>query len=61
MAHVSIITGLVVTVVVVVVAATAQELSPALAPDAGAAFSLPVSDVLMGTSLLVSLFALFRQ
>ncbi|KAK4343777.1 hypothetical protein RND71_036871 [Anisodus tanguticus] len=46
-----------------VVASSAQEIgmSPAPSPDAGAGFSLSSSGALIGTSLLLSLFALLRQ
>lgn len=50
--------------VLVVLAATvsAQESAPAPAPmDAGAAYSLPVNSVVIGASLMVSLFSLFKQ
>ncbi|PRQ44596.1 hypothetical protein RchiOBHm_Chr3g0480971 [Rosa chinensis] len=43
---------------------SAQEGSPAPAPapmDAGEAYSLPVSGALIGASLVVSLFSLFKH
>uniref|UniRef100_M1AEN4 Heat shock protein DnaJ n=1 Tax=Solanum tuberosum TaxID=4113 RepID=M1AEN4_SOLTU len=42
---------------------SAQELglAPAPAPDAGAAFSLPSSGVLVGTSLILCVAAIFRH
>lgn len=42
---------------------SAQEFgsAPAPAPDAGAAFSLPSPGVLVGTSLLLCVFAVFRN
>uniref|UniRef100_A0A3Q7GJT5 Uncharacterized protein n=1 Tax=Solanum lycopersicum TaxID=4081 RepID=A0A3Q7GJT5_SOLLC len=63
MASVSIIKAFVLAVFLAAVVVSAQEptLAPAPAPDAGAAFSLPVSGALIGTSLLVSLFAALRQ
>ncbi|KAL7598510.1 hypothetical protein Lser_V15G26340 [Lactuca serriola] len=50
-------------VAVAISAATvsAQELAPAPSPLAGAAFSLPASSVMIGTSLLLSFVALFRN
>lgn len=50
-------------VLTAVAAASAQEVSLALAPspDAGAGFSVQVYGVLIGTSLLVSLFASLRN
>ena len=63
MASVSIIKAFLLFVFLVVVTVSAQEpsLAPAPSPDAGAGFSLPVSGVLIGTSLLVSLFAVLRH
>ncbi|KAK4377931.1 hypothetical protein RND71_004227 [Anisodus tanguticus] len=59
----SIIKAFVLAVVLAAVAASAQEvgLAPAPSPDAGAGFSVPVSGALIGTSLLVSLFASLRN
>ncbi|KAI3679669.1 hypothetical protein L2E82_51067 [Cichorium intybus] len=42
-------------------ASTVSAQGPAPSPDAGAAFSLPTSGVLVGTSLLFSFIALFRN
>ncbi|KAJ0883201.1 hypothetical protein HanPSC8_Chr10g0418751 [Helianthus annuus] len=42
-------------------AVSAQATAPAPSPDAGAAFSVPVSRVLIGSSMLMSLVALFRN
>ncbi|KAL3369312.1 hypothetical protein AABB24_009910, partial [Solanum stoloniferum] len=63
MASVSIIKAFVLAVFLAAVVVSAQEpsLAPAPAPDAGAAFSLPVSGALIGTSLLMSLFAVLRH
>ncbi|KAM3205547.1 hypothetical protein BC332_26628 [Capsicum chinense] len=64
MAHVSsIFKAFVLVVVFAAVATSAQEvaLAPAPSPDAGAGFSVPVSGVLIGTSLLFSLFASLRN
>ncbi|KAB2608181.1 hypothetical protein D8674_011349 [Pyrus ussuriensis x Pyrus communis] len=50
--------------VLAVLAATvsAQESAPAPAPmDAGAAYSSPVNGVVIGASLLVSVFAFFKH
>lgn len=41
--------------------ASAQEMAPAPAPDAGVAFSTPVSSTMIGASLLFSVFALLRH
>lgn len=61
--QVSMIKALVLAVVLLAVAASAQDLglAPAPSPDAGAAFSLPVSTTLIAGSLLVSAFALLRH
>ncbi|KAM1197346.1 hypothetical protein COP2_009211 [Malus domestica] len=51
-------------VLVALAAATvsAQESAPAPAPmDAGAAYSLPVNGAVVGASLMVSVFALFKH
>ncbi|KAG5607514.1 hypothetical protein H5410_029006 [Solanum commersonii] len=63
MAFVSIIKAFVLAVFLAAVVVSAQEpsLAPAPAPDAGAAFALPVSGALIGTSLLMSLFAVLRH
>lgn len=63
MAQLSIIKAFVIAFVLIAVTASAQEvgLAPAPSPDAGAGFSLPVSGALIGTSLLVSLFASLRN
>lgn len=64
MAQVSMIKTLVVAMVVLAtMAASAPDLSlaPAPTPDAGAAFSLPVSAALIASSLLFSVFALLRH
>ncbi|KAG9148273.1 hypothetical protein Leryth_012234 [Lithospermum erythrorhizon] len=46
----------------VVATASAQEaMAPAPSPDAGAAFSLPLSSAVVGSSLLCSAFALLRH
>ncbi|KAI3750219.1 hypothetical protein L2E82_20849 [Cichorium intybus] len=52
-----------IAVVAFSVAATvsAQATAPAPSPDAGAAFSVPVSGVVIGSSMLLSLVALFRH
>ncbi|CAN4109258.1 unnamed protein product [Withania somnifera] len=52
-----------IAVVLSAVAASAQEvsLSPAPSPDAGAGFSVQASGLLIGTSLLFSLFASLRN
>ncbi|KAL8225322.1 hypothetical protein R6Q57_017879 [Mikania cordata] len=42
-------------------AVSAQATAPAPSPDAGAGFSVPVSGVVIGSSMLVSLFALLRN
>ncbi|KAK6790137.1 hypothetical protein RDI58_013937 [Solanum bulbocastanum] len=59
----SIIKAFILAVFLAAVVVSAQEpsLAPAPAPDAGAAFSLPVSGSLIGTSLLMSLFAVLRH
>lgn len=53
----------VVALVAISAAATvsAQATAPAPSPDAGAAFSVQVSGVMIGTSLLLSLVAFFRN
>ncbi|KVH94731.1 hypothetical protein Ccrd_003203 [Cynara cardunculus var. scolymus] len=40
------------------VTVSAQSISPAPSPDAGAAFSIPVSGVVIGSSMLLSFVAL---
>lgn len=40
---------------------SAQSMAPAPSPDAGAAFSVPISGVVIGSSMLLSLVALFRN
>ncbi|KAH0721248.1 hypothetical protein KY290_006166 [Solanum tuberosum] len=59
----SIVKAFVLVVVLAAVASSAQEvgLAPAPSPDAGAGCSVPVSGVLIGTSLLFSLFASLRN
>ncbi|KAG5583399.1 hypothetical protein H5410_054026 [Solanum commersonii] len=59
----SIVKAFVLVVVLAAVAGSAQEvgLAPAPSPDAGAGCSVPVSGVLIGTSLLFSLFASLRN
>ncbi|KAC9235843.1 hypothetical protein E3N88_46154 [Mikania micrantha] len=42
-------------------AVSAQATAPAPSPDAGAGFSVPASGVLIGSSMLVSLFAFLRN
>ncbi|CAK9165070.1 unnamed protein product [Ilex paraguariensis] len=63
MAQVNIFKALVLAFIVAVVTASAQDIgsAPAPSPDAGAAFSLPVSGALIGTSLLLSVLSLFRH
>ncbi|KAI3811703.1 hypothetical protein L1987_21432 [Smallanthus sonchifolius] len=67
MAYVSIVKKASVIAVVAVAIATgtasAQGLAsaPAPSPDAGAAFSLPASGMMIGTSLVLSFVALFRN
>ncbi|KAG9137772.1 hypothetical protein Leryth_019407 [Lithospermum erythrorhizon] len=65
MAQISIIKKLAVVVVALAAFATAsaQEVAftPAPSPDAGRAFSLPVSGALVGASLFCSAFALLRH
>ncbi|KAL7584436.1 hypothetical protein Lser_V15G42515 [Lactuca serriola] len=53
----------VLAVVAFSVAATvsAQATAPAPSPDAGVAFSVPISGVVIGSSMLLSLVALFRH
>ncbi|KAK4345948.1 hypothetical protein RND71_036124 [Anisodus tanguticus] len=59
----SIIKAFILAIVLAAVAASAQEvgLAPSPSPDAGAGFSVPISGALIGTSLLVSLFASLRN
>ncbi|CAN4118587.1 unnamed protein product [Withania somnifera] len=59
----SIFIAFMLAVVLSAVASSAQEasLAPAPSPDAGAGFSVQVSGVLIGTSLLFSLFASLRN
>lgn len=40
---------------------SAQAIAPAPSPDVGAAFSVPLSGVVIGSSMLLSLVALFRN
>ncbi|CAN4095845.1 unnamed protein product [Withania somnifera] len=63
MASVSFIHAFVLAVFLAAVAVSAQEpsLAPAPSPDAGAGFSLPVSGALIGSSLIMSLFAVLRH
>ncbi|KAI3678112.1 hypothetical protein L6452_37393 [Arctium lappa] len=68
MAQLSIVKKASVVVVVVVMVALsaaatvcAQAQAPAPSPDAGAAFSVPASGVMIGTSLLLSFMALLRN
>ncbi|KAI3788203.1 hypothetical protein L2E82_00940 [Cichorium intybus] len=64
MAQVSILKKASILAVVAVALSAAFTVSaqgPAPSPDAGAAFSLPTSGVLVGTSLLFSFIALFRN
>nr|GMD42950.1 hypothetical protein N619_00225 [Ipomoea batatas] len=65
MAQVSIVKAFLFAVVLAVfsAAATAQEIgsAPAPSPDAGAAFSLPISSAVIGSSLLLSVAALLRH
>ncbi|MCE3050636.1 hypothetical protein HAX54_047719 [Datura stramonium] len=58
-----IVKAFILAVFLAAVAVSAQEpsLAPAPSPDAGSGFSLPVSGALIGTSLLMSLFALLRH
>ncbi|KAI3750221.1 hypothetical protein L2E82_20852 [Cichorium intybus] len=61
MAQLSIVNKVSVLAVVALSAAatvSAQAMAPAPSPDAGAAFSLPASGVMIGTSLLLSFVAL---
>lgn len=53
----------VVLVLAMFAAVSAQELSsaPAPSPDAGAAFSLPVSGAVVGTSLVLSVLAFLKN
>ncbi|PWA40191.1 hypothetical protein CTI12_AA124590 [Artemisia annua] len=44
-----------------VAAVSAQATAPAPSPDAGAAFSVPMSGVVIGSSMLLSFVALFRN
>ncbi|PWA81544.1 hypothetical protein CTI12_AA185450 [Artemisia annua] len=44
-----------------VAAVSAQVTAPAPSPDAGAAFSVPISGVMIGSSMLLSFVALFRN
>lgn len=43
------------------VTVSAQVSAPAPSPDAGAAFSVPVSSVVIGSSIVLSFVALFRN
>lgn len=63
MAQVNMIKASLLAVVMLAVTASAQEfgMAPAPSPDAGAAFSLPVSTAFIASSLFVSLFALLRH
>ncbi|KAI5652430.1 hypothetical protein M9H77_29617 [Catharanthus roseus] len=63
MAPVSMIKALVLAVVMLTVTSSAQDIgmAPSPSPDAGAAFSLPVSTAFIVSSLFFSLFALLRH
>ncbi|MFS7977394.1 hypothetical protein Hanom_Chr10g00903481 [Helianthus anomalus] len=64
MAQVSIVKKASAVVVLALAAAatvSAQELAPAPSPDAGAAFSVPASRVMIATSLVLSFVALLRN
>lgn len=63
MALFSIVEAFVLVVVLFAVASSAQEvgLAPAPSPDAGAGCSVAISGVLIGTSLICSVFALLRN
>ncbi|KAI3679670.1 hypothetical protein L2E82_51068 [Cichorium intybus] len=64
MAQVNIVKKVSMLAVVAVALSAATAVSaqaPAPSPDAGAAFSLPASGVMIGTSLLLSFAALFRN
>ncbi|KAL7583589.1 hypothetical protein Lser_V15G42519 [Lactuca serriola] len=64
MAQLSIVKKASVLVVVALSAAatvSAQAMAPAPSPDAGAAFSLPTSSFMIGTSLVLSFVALLRN
>ncbi|KAM7500200.1 hypothetical protein LguiA_024614 [Lonicera macranthoides] len=65
MAQVSIIAKALLLVLVVAIFSTvsAQDsgMAPAPSPDAGAAFSLPTSGAVVGTSIVFSLIALLRN
>ena len=62
MAQVSIVRKVSMLAVVVALAATTVSAqAPAPSPDAGAAFSIPASGVMIGSSLLLSFVALFRN
>ncbi|KAI3667424.1 hypothetical protein L6452_42481 [Arctium lappa] len=66
MAQVSVVRKVSMVAVVAVVALSAAASTvlaqgPAPSPDAGAAFSLPASGVMIGTSLILSFVALFRN
>ncbi|KAJ0621964.1 hypothetical protein HanRHA438_Chr01g0013581 [Helianthus annuus] len=64
MAQVSIVKKASMIAIVAVALSAASAVSaqaPAPSPDAGAAFSLPASGVMVGTSLLLSFVALFRN
>lgn len=50
-----------VVVVALTVASAVSAQAPAPSPDAGAGFSVPASGVMIGTSLLLSFVALFRN
>ncbi|KAL7585790.1 hypothetical protein Lser_V15G42517 [Lactuca serriola] len=52
---------LVVVALSAVATVSAQAMAPAPSPDAGAAFSLPASGVMIGTSLVLSFVALLRN
>ncbi|KAM3268074.1 hypothetical protein P3S67_031624 [Capsicum chacoense] len=64
MAYVSmVIKAFILAIFLAACAVSAQEpsLAPTPSPDAGAGFSMPVSGALIGTSLVMSLFALLRN
>ncbi|CAH1446680.1 unnamed protein product [Lactuca virosa] len=52
---------LVVVALSAVATVSAQAMAPAPSPDAGAAFSIPASGVMIGTSLVLSFVALLRN
>lgn len=63
MAQVSIVrkVSMLAVVIVALAATTVSAQAPAPSPDAGAAFSIPASSVMIGSSLLLSFVALFRN